>query len=205
MTRASFTDTTRKIQETTMVDRESVDFMKKLQDKMAGRAKLEGSQTTTDVKAMESILKNLNESLDVAVDKSYDEPTVDNALLSKSDKGLDFGDFRVDIKKEQWGKRTKNWYSIVETDGTVIAKDLALFESVMGIANALLQERDSDVAWFKNADAQYVSKLSECQHYKIMTAKATEDFKIDLYETKFQINKDRAIQQRQLIRERVWK
>ena len=150
-------------------------------------------------------IKSSSGDLDVAVDKSYDEPTVDNALLSKSDKGLDFGDFRVDIKKEQWGKRNKNWYSIVESDGTVIAKDLALFESVMGIANALLQERDSDVAWFKNADAQYVSKLSECQHYKIMTAKATEDFKIDLYETKFQVNKDRAIQQRQQIRERVWK
>lgn len=205
MTRALSIDTTRRIQETIMVDRESVDFMKKLQDKLAGRAKLEGSESSADVKAMENILKNLNESLDVAVDKTYDTPTVDNTLLSKSDKGLDFGDFRVDIKKEQWGKRTKNWYTIVESDGTVIAQDLALFETVMGIANALLQDRDRDVAWFVNADAQYVSKLSECQHYKLMTAKATEDFKIDLYETKFQINKDRAIQHRQTIRERVWK
>lgn len=205
MTKASFIVITRRIQETIMVDQESVDFMKKLQDKMTGRAKLEGSQTITDVKAMENILKNLNESLDRAVDKTYDEPTVENALLSSNEKGLDFGDFRVEIVKEQWGKRTKNWYTVIDSDGTVIAKELALFESVMGIANALLQDKEHEAKWFISSDNSYVSKLSECQHYKVMAKQATQDFKIDLYETKFAVNKDKAIAQRRLIRERVWK
>ena len=73
----------------------------------------------------------------------------------------------------------------------------------MGIVYALLNGKQHK--WFIDADRIYTSKLSECHHYKVMAQKATEDFKVDLYETKFQTNKERALAQKKEIRDRVWR
>ena len=212
MTKALFTDTTRKIQETTMVDKESIDFMQKLQDKLSSKglvseSKKSNGTTSSDpnIAAMEKIKNNLNEAMENVIEDT-EVPTMENVLVrSKRDaKGIDFCEYRVDIKEEQWGKRTKNWYSVIDTeDNSVIAQDLCLFESTMGVIYALLNGKQHK--WFIDADRIYTSKLSECHHYKVMAQKATEDFKVDLYETKFQTNKERALAQKKEIRDRVWR
>ena len=199
-----------------MVDQKEVDFMAKLQAKLNGnavaRAPGQGAagghskSSNPDIAAMENILGKLNEATDKVVAQT-ESPTPNNimARTSRTSTGLEMMNYKINISEEQWGKRTKKWYTIVDTQtGETLHEDLTLFESAVGIVYALLNSRPSQADTIATLDQRYRSKLSECAHYKQLAARATEDFKLDLYETKFEDNKARAKAVRNEIRKKVW-
>jgi len=198
-----------------MVDQKEVDFMAKLKSKLnSGKSRQPGQgaaggyskSSNPDIAAMENILGKLNEAADRVVEKT--ENTQMSSIMARTSKtatGLEMMNYKINITEEQWGKRVKKWYAIQDTDtGDTLYEDICLFESAFGIVHAMLNSKPSRATSIAELDARYRSKLSECAYYKQMAARATEDFKIDLYETKFEQNKDRAKAVRNDIRARLW-
>ncbi len=75
------------------------------------------------------------------------------------------GQYRIEITQEQFATKRKNFYNIYEHNELVF-KDIALFESAMGIVKNLMSNKNQKVNEIEKADMAYNNALYEVYMFK---------------------------------------
>jgi|TARA_B100001094_G_scaffold238562_1_gene233979 hypothetical protein len=83
--------------------------------------------------------------------------------------------YKIEVVQEKFGDKRKNFYNIYEHD-ELIHKDIALFESAMGIVKNLLSNKIQKANDIEKADMQYNNALYEVYMFKSRAkVKSNED------------------------------
>ena len=166
----------------------------------ADRTKTSGS-SNPDVKAMSSILTRLNESTQKVAEQARKERSASDivAMTNKTKSGVGILDYEIIIEKN-----TKS-YKVQNRHKETLYDNISLFESAVGIVNALLKNRDMQAADIYKLDSTYGSKLNEAKHYKTLLKRTDDSFNIELYETQFEENKRKVIHTRREIRKQMFR
>ena len=82
--------------------------------------------------------------------------------------------YRIDIVLQKFGGKQKRFYNICE-DKKIIHKDIALFETAMGIVKNLMLNKDSKVNDLVKADLEYNNALYEVYMYKMKARKSINE------------------------------
>ena len=175
------------------------DLLSKLNGKgNAGRTKTSGS-SNPDVKAMSTIMSRLNESTQkVAVQARKERSASDIiAMTNKTKSGVGILNYEIIIENKSY----KVQYRHKET----LYDNISLFESAVGIVNALLKNRDMEAKDIYKLDGTYGSKLNEAKHYKTLLKRENDSFNVELYETQFEENKRKVIHTRREIRKQMFR
>jgi len=148
-----------------------------------------------DAKAMEAVLRKLEEATNNSVNKVLNEDNKtssrDDAIValntSRTEAGVNVANYTIKPTKLTIGGIRKNYYDIVENDtGEVLYKELSLFESAMSITKRLmLGKRLQDCDTIAQMDEAYDSRLLEAYNYKERIKIVTESVKRDVYEAKY--------------------
>ena len=175
------------------------DLMSKLSGKSnAGQTKTSGS-SDPDVKAMSTILSRLNESTKkVAVQARKEKSASDIvAMTNKTKSGVGILDYEIIIENKS--------YKVLNKRKKILYDNISLFESAVGIVNALLKNRDIQASDIYKLDGTYGSKLNEAKHYKTLLKRDNDSFNVGLYETQFEENKRKVIHTRREIRKQMFR
>ena len=81
------------------------------------------------------------------------------------DNSVSVQQYRIDIVKEKFADRIKNFYNIYEHN-KLVYKDIALFESAMGIVKNLMSNNNKKVIDIEKADMEYNNALYEVYMFK---------------------------------------
>jgi len=73
--------------------------------------------------------------------------------------------YKIEVVQAQFAGKKKNYYNIYEHD-ELIHKDIALFESAMGIVKNLMNARPQKVKEIEKADMEYNNSLYEVYMFK---------------------------------------
>lgn len=135
-----------------------------------------------NAEGMLSILQKLDEAT-TQVTKEIVKESENDIELSAIDKKGDtvrVNNFEITMEKTTIvpGIR-KTFYNIKEGD-EIIHKELALFETAMGIVKGLLFDNDSKVNRLLELDNRYASSLQEAATYKMKCKTIVESYKHDI-------------------------
>ena len=166
----------------------------------ADRTKTSGS-SNPDVKAMETIMSRLNESTHKVAEQARKDKSAGDiiAMTNKTRSGVGILDYEIIIEKN-----TKS-YKVQNRHKETLYDNISLFESAVGIVNALLKNRDMEANNIYKLDGTYGSKLNEAKHYKTLLKKDNDAFNVELYETQFEENKRKVIHTRREIRKQMFR
>jgi hypothetical protein len=176
------------------------DLMSKLSGKGLKAAKTSGS-SNPDVKAMSTILSRLNESTKKVAKQARKDKTPSDiiAMTNKTESGVGILDYEIIIEKS-----TKS-YKVQNRHKETLYDNISLFESAVGIVNALLKNKDIEANDIYKLDGTYGSKLNEAKHYKTLLKRDNDSFDVELYETQFEENKRKVIHTRREIRKQMFR
>ena len=174
------------------------DLLSKLSGKGLKAAKASGS-SNPDVKAMSTIMSRLNESTQkVAVQARKERSASDIiAMTNKTKSGVGILDYEIIIENKS--------YKVLNKRKEMLYDNISLFESAVGIVNALLKNRDMEAKDIYKLDGTYGSKLNEAKHYKTLLKRDNDSFNVELYETQFEENKRKVIHTRREIRKQMFR
>ena len=163
-----------------------------------GQAGTSGS-SNPDVKAMSTIMSRLNESTQkVAVQARKERSASDIiAMTNKTKSGVGILDYEIIIENKS--------YKVLNKRKEILYDNISLFESAVGIVNALLKNRDMEAKDIYKLDGIYGSKLNEAKHYKTLLKRDNDSFNVELYETQFEENKRKVIHTRREIRKQMFR
>ena len=164
----------------------------------AGQTKASGS-SGPDVKAMSSILTRLNESTKKVAERTRKDknPSDIVAMTNKTKSGVGILDYEIIVEKGS--------YKVLNKRKETLYDNISLFESAVGIVNALLKNRDMQADEIYKLDNTYGSKLYEAKHYKTLLKRSNESFDMQLYETQFEEKKRKVIHTRREIRKQMFR
>ena len=103
--------------------------------------------------------KQLNERANTDVDLrvAMTQKTQENSVSVQQ--------YRIDVIQEDFADKKKNFYNIYEHN-ELLYKDIALFESAMGIVKNLMRGRSQSVKDIEKADLDYNNALYEVYMFK---------------------------------------
>ena len=88
------------------------------------------------------------------------------ALTQKiTDTSVSVQNYKIDIILENFAGKQKRFYNICEKD-KILHRDIALFETAMGIVKNLILNKHNKVDALLNADLEYNNALYEVYMYK---------------------------------------
>jgi hypothetical protein len=135
-----------------------------------------------DAEGMLSILQKLDEATTQVTKEIVKESEHDIELSAIDKKGdtVTVNNYEITMEKTTIvpGIR-KTFYNIKEGD-EIIHKELALFETAMGIVKGLLFDNDSKVNRLLELDNRYASSLQEAATYKMKCKTIVENSKHDI-------------------------
>ena len=163
-----------------------------------GQAGTSGS-SNPDVKAMSTIMSRLNESTQkVAVQARKERSASDIiAMTNKTKSGVGILDYEIIVEKGS--------YKVLNKRKETLYENVSLFESAVGIVNALLKNKNMEANDIYKLDGTYGSKLNEAKHYKTLLKRDNDSFNVELYETQFEENKRKVIHTRREIRKQMFR
>jgi hypothetical protein len=131
-----------------------------------------------ETKAMQDILSKLN-SLDKATKLVAERAENDidlNVAINQtvSENSVSVQNYRIDITLQNFGGQQKRFYNICE-DNNIIHKDIALFETAMGIVKNLILNKHAKVEDLLKADLDYNNALYEVYMYKTKARRAINE------------------------------
>ena len=87
--------------------------------------------------------------------------------------------YKIDIVLQKFGNKQKRFYNICE-DNNIIHREVALFETAMGIVKNLMLNKNQKVTELLDADLEYNNALYEVYMYKMKAKKSlNEDVMLD--------------------------
>ena len=163
-----------------------------------GQAGTSGS-SNPDVKAMSTIMSRLNESTQKVAEQARKERSASDiiAMTNKTKSGVGILDYEIIIENKS--------YKVQNRHKETLYDNISLFESAVGIVNALLKNRDMEAKDIYKLDGTYGSKLNEAKHYKTLLKRNNDAFNVELYETQFEENKRKVIHTRREIRKQMFR
>ena len=112
--------------------------------------------------------KQLNERADTDVDLrvAMTQKTQDNSISVQQ--------YRIDVIQENFADKKKNFYNIYEHN-KLLYKDIALFETAMGIVKNMMLNKNQKVQDLLKADLDYNNALYEVYMFKSKVKKAINE------------------------------
>jgi len=171
--------------------KEMFDILKKLEDahQAPEKFKKQNSDSPTgkpEVDEMYNILSKLQEATTSAasnlVIKEEKVPTLEPIDLESA---VSIKDFKVVLEDTVLHGFKKTYYSVMEGN-ECLYKDIALFETAMGVVKELLKDNcnDTKIDRILSFDEKYSSQLTEAAMYKRKMKMVTESTKQDIYSAK---------------------
>tara|TARA_Y100001937_G_scaffold125701_1_gene193087 strand:+ start:2131 stop:2610 length:480 start_codon:yes stop_codon:yes gene_type:complete len=122
-----------------------------------------------DTKAMHDILSKLqgvNKTTKIVAERAENDIDLQMALTQKiTDTSVSVQNYKIDIILENFAGKQKRFYNICEKD-KILHRDIALFETAMGIVKNLILNKHNKVDALLNADLEYNNALYEVYMYK---------------------------------------
>ena len=131
-----------------------------------------------NTKAMHDILNKLqgvNKTTKIVAERAETDIDLQMALTQKiTDTSVSVQDYKIDIVLENFAGKQKRFYNICEID-KIVYRDIALFETAMGIVKNLMQNKENKVEALLNADLEYNNALYEVYMYKTKIKKSINE------------------------------
>ena len=131
-----------------------------------------------NTKAMHDILNKLqgvNKTTKIVAERAETDIDLQMALTQKiTDTSVSVQDYKIDIVLEKFAGKQKRFYNICEKD-KILYRDIALFETAMGIVKNLMQNKHNKVEALLNADLEYNNALYEVYMYKTKIKKSINE------------------------------
>jgi len=150
-------------------------------------------------KAMLDILKKVNaveKTTKIVAERANDDVDLQMAITQKvTENSISVQNYRIDIVLLPFASKQKRFYNIVENE-KIIHRELALFETAMGIVKNLMLGKRQKVTELEKLDVEYNNSLYEVYMFKTKAKKSiNEDVMIakmsqaqnKLYDTKNKI------------------
>jgi hypothetical protein len=151
------------------------------------------ANVSTDAKAMYDILAKLEEATktaatEVAASAEHDTSLITaGAVRNRETDSIEIdGNYKIQlVERKVIENVNKKFYNIEDSTGTVLYKELALFESAMGIIkNLMFDKGDHKIDKIVQLDDRYAAYLTEAAMYKHKSITLTESYKTDVYVAK---------------------
>ena len=151
------------------------------------------ANVSTDAKAMYDILAKLEEATktaatEVAASAEHDTSLITaGAVRNRETDSIEIdGNYKIQlVERKVIENVNKKFYNIEDSIGTVLYKELALFESAMGIIkNLMFDKGDHKIDKIVQLDDRYAAYLTEAAMYKHKSITLTESYKTDVYVAK---------------------
>tara|TARA_B100000035_G_scaffold66216_1_gene54044 strand:+ start:979 stop:1458 length:480 start_codon:yes stop_codon:yes gene_type:complete len=131
-----------------------------------------------ETKAMHDILSKLNsvdKTTKIVAERAEQDIDLNVAINQKiTENSVSVQNYRIDIVLQKFGGKQKRFYNICE-DKQILHKDIALFETAMGIVKNLMLNKDSKVNDLVKADLEYNNALYEVYMYKMKARKSINE------------------------------
>ena len=131
-----------------------------------------------ETKAMHDILsklKGVDNTTKIVAERAERDIDLNVAINQKITKdSVSVQNYRIDIVLQKFGDKQKRFYNICEDD-KIMHKDIALFETAMGIVKNLMQNKHKKVDDLLKADLDYNNALYEVYMYKTKAKKAINE------------------------------
>jgi hypothetical protein len=133
-----------------------------------------------DTKAMFDILnklENVDKTTRIVAERAENDVDLKMAINQRVDENsVSIQNYRVDIVLQNFAGRQKKFYNVVESN-RILHKELALFETAMGIVKNLMLNKSSKVQDLVRYDIEYTNNLYEVYMHnsRIKSGKINED------------------------------
>ena len=131
-----------------------------------------------ETKAMHDILSKLNsvdKTTKIVAERAERDIDLNVAINQKiTENSVSVQNYRIDIVLQKFGGKQKRFYNICEGK-QILHKDIALFETAMGIVKNLMLNKDSKVNDLVKADLEYNNALYEVYMYKMKARKSINE------------------------------
>ena len=131
-----------------------------------------------ETKAMHDILSKLNsvdKTTKIVAERAERDIDLNVAINQKiTENSVSVQNYRIDIVLQKFGGKQKRFYNICEGK-QILHKDIALFETAMGIVKNLMLNKDSKVNDLVKADLEDNNALYEVYMYKMKARKSINE------------------------------
>ena len=129
-------------------------------------------------KAMHNILSKLqgvDKTTKIVAERAEQDVDLNIAINQKiTENSVSVQNYRIDIVLQKFADKQKRFYNICE-DNKIIHKDIALFETAMGIVKNLMLNKHKKVDDLLKADLDYNNALYEVYMYKTKAKRAINE------------------------------
>ena len=129
-------------------------------------------------KAMHNILSKLqgvDKTTKIVAERAEQDVDLNIAINQKiTENSVSVQNYRIDIVLQKFADKQKRFYNICEDD-KIIHKDIALFETAMGIVKNLMLNKHKKVDDLLKADLDYNNALYEVYMYKTKAKRAINE------------------------------
>jgi hypothetical protein len=167
-----------------------------------------GQTTQADVAAMANVLKSLNKISDNVVtqlveDTKFDSETREAMITEKTDTGVKIGHYEINVFQANSRIAGKQYYQIVNsTTKEIIAQDISLYETARTVVKKLNQGKfvnHPEIRKLFEYDDIYSSQKVDALRFKKLMSQVNNEFKRDLYESRYQASVDRCMQAKKAV------
>tara|TARA_B100000575_G_scaffold3247_1_gene2473 strand:- start:5401 stop:5880 length:480 start_codon:yes stop_codon:yes gene_type:complete len=131
-----------------------------------------------ETKAMHKILSKLqgvDKTTKLVAERAEKDVDLNIAINQKiTENSVSVQNYRIDIVLQRFADKQKRFYNICE-DKKIIHKDIALFETAMGIVKNLMLNKHKKVEDLISADLNYNNALYEVYMYKTKAKKSINE------------------------------
>jgi|TARA_A100001035_G_scaffold161079_1_gene127342 hypothetical protein len=129
-------------------------------------------------KAMHDILSKLqgvDKTTKIVAERAENDVDLNIAINQKiTENSVSVQNYRIDIVLQKFADKQKRFYNICE-DNKILHKDIALFETAMGVVKNLILNKNKKVEDLLNADLNYNNALYEVYMYKTKARKSINE------------------------------
>ena len=131
-----------------------------------------------ETKAMHDILsklKGVDKTTKIVAERAEQDVDLNIAINQKiTENSVSVQNYRIDIVLQKFADKQKRFYNICEDD-KILHKDIALFETAMGIVKNLMLNKNKKVEDLLKADLDYNNALYEVYMYKTKARKSINE------------------------------
>ena len=131
-----------------------------------------------ETKAMHDILsklKGVDKTTKIVAERAEQDVDLNIAINQKiTESSVSVQNYRIDIVLQKFGDKQKRFYNICE-DKRILHKDIALFETAMGVVKNLMLNKHKKVEDLLKSDLDYNNALYEVYMYKTKARKSINE------------------------------
>ncbi len=132
-------------------------------------------QQTKEMHDILTKLSGVNKTTKMVAERAENDIDLNIAINQKiTENSVSVQNYRIDIVLQKFAGKQKRFYNICE-DNKIIHKDIALFETAMGIVKNLMLNKHKKVEDLLKVDLDYNNALYEVYMYKTKAKKSINE------------------------------